>query len=78
MFHSKLATVGTVEFSVNKYPVTAKLSDAVKLLTETISEEEVVGIVNAETTGFVTSGNIITTCALLLVEIFPAASFVHA
>jgi hypothetical protein len=55
------AASGAVADSVSIKPVTDLLSEAVKLLTGTTSEEEVAGIVKAETTGLVTSGKVITT-----------------
>jgi hypothetical protein len=69
---------GAVADSDSINPVTAVLSVAVKLLIATASEEEFAGIVKAVTTGIVTSGKVITTWSLRLVETFPASSFAHA
>jgi hypothetical protein len=50
------AASGAVADSVTIKPVTALLSEAVKLVIATASEVEVAGIVKALTTGLVTSG----------------------
>ncbi len=51
---------------------------AVKLLTGTTREVDVAGIVKAVMVGWETSGKVITTWSLLLVETLPAASLVQA
>jgi len=51
MFHPELPEVGAEEDSVIIYPVTAILSDAIKLLTETVRDAEVDGIEKEEMVG---------------------------
>ena len=69
---------GAVADSVMMYPVTPTLSVAVKVVIETVNEEDVAGIVNAVTLGAVASGSVIVTEALRLVETLLAASFAQA
>jgi hypothetical protein len=68
-------TNGRVDDSLKKYPVTAKLSVVVSVEIFVINEREFAGNVNEEIVGAVIS---ISTGALLIEEIFPAASLAQA
>ena len=72
---------GAVADSVTIYPVTPTLSVAVKVVMETVNEEDVAGMVNPVTVGGVVSaagGSVMVTEALRLVETLLAASFAQA
>ena len=64
--------------SVTRYPVTAVLSVAVKVVTGTVKEDEVGGTTKAVTVGAVVSARVIVTLSFKGAETFPAASLAQA
>jgi hypothetical protein len=76
--HPASAAKGAVAVSVSLKPVTALLSEAVRLVIAIVSVGEDSMIEKAVITGWVISGKVITTWRLVLVETFPASSFAHA
>jgi hypothetical protein len=76
--HPLVAGEGALDDSPTMYPVTSRLSVAVKLVIGTVRVLAVAGTENAVTVGAVVSGSVMVMETLWLVDTLPAASLAQA